>query len=415
MQSLKQLLKEHTLLFLYSIILLLLLYGVVHVSGVRYLGLMLALIIALYLAYFAGIKLGLKSFLVRLIGKRSLSLSKKQLRLLIILLSVYTVGSIIVHFVLMGGSPPLMSLSLDNADEVAQIRRAITSESNPLMNYVSSFSIRAFLPFLIFYFYVKNQKKAYLIILVIGCFYAFSLMQKSYIITLLAPVFVHALINKNWKNLALYILLMLAVVVGLSFFANPEIRQELAQEELVEELVEEGEDSPKYKPNGVERIFLGLYNRIMIIPGEMVAEWFEKVPAEKPFLYGNGYRIVAKIKGEEFENYQAELYPLIRPNFYKRGLRGNVNTASFMYDYANFGVYGLILSGISLALLFIVIEALFINDFLNKISLNLFSILIISSTALTTTMFSGGWALILVLYLLFLRNNKLNPESSETN
>mgnify|MGYP000029227752 CR=1 FL=1 len=247
---LKQFIKEHTLLSLYTLILVLLLYGIMVVSGTKYLGLMGALILSFYGFYFLLSKTGFKNLVERLFSKVSLRLNEKQHKTLLILLTIYTIGSVLAHFVVMGGSPPIMSLGLENADDVAAIRRSITSDSLPLMNYVSSFTIRAFLPFLIFYFFVKDQKKAYYLILIIGSFYAFSLMQKSYIITLLAPVFIYALLNKKWWHLAKHVFLMLAIIIGLSFFANPEIRHELV-DDIPEIELDEGEAEAKRKRNGV--------------------------------------------------------------------------------------------------------------------------------------------------------------------
>ena len=51
----------------------------------------------------------------------------------------------------------------------------------------------------------------------------------------------------------------------------------------------------------------------------------------------------------------------------KKGLKGNVNVASFMYEYANFGIYGLILSGAFLGLLFLSIEKIFVNNLTLKL------------------------------------------------
>ena len=93
------------------------------------------------------------------------------------------------------------------------------------------------------------------------------------------------------------------------------------------------------------------------------------------------------------------------PKHAKKGLKGNVNVASFMYEYANFGVYGLILSGVFLGLLFVSIEKIFVNNITLKLAINLIPVLILSSQAITTLLFSGGWGLSILLYLFIIKPN----------
>ena len=75
-----------------------------------------------------------------------------------------------------------------------------------------------------------------------------------------------------------------------------------------------------------------------------------------------------------------------------------------MYDYANFGRKGLILSGFILAIVFYFVETIFRNNFKFKLSLNLIPLATLSSQALTTLLFSGGWGLLIGFYYLFIRN-----------
>ena len=88
------------------------------------------------------------------------------------------------------------------------------------------------------------------------------------------------------------------------------------------------------------------------------------------------------------------------PKHEKKVLKGNVNVASFMYEYANFGIYGLILSGAFLGLLFVSIEKIFVNNLTLKLAINLIPVLILSSQAITTLLFSGGWDIFFYIYSL---------------
>lgn len=409
----KTFLKDHTLISIYTLVLLLLFYGVHFISGWKHFDKLGLFTLALYVSYVILALTPAKRWLEDRFDRLTAYFQKFNTDLLFKGLLIYTVATVVFHFIYMGGSPPIQALSLESADEVAMLRRGITEDAPSILNYISAFNIRAFLPFLIFFLFLKGDKRLYYAILILGCFYAFSLMQKSYVITLLTPVLIYAVLKKQWLQTGLMAGLIVIVIIGLSYNANPEFSQTTVDENI--ELPEDVEDSASRihsnDDSHIVRIFKGLYHRIMIIPGEMVSKWFDIIPEKKPFLNGEGYRIIAKMKGVEHRNYSAELYPLIRPLNAARGLRGNVNTASFMYDYANFGKIGLILSGISLAFLFILIESMFGNEFSMKFSINLFFVLIISSTALTTTLFSGGWAFIVGLYLFFLKGTKTNEKN----
>ena len=88
------------------------------------------------------------------------------------------------------------------------------------------------------------------------------------------------------------------------------------------------------------------------------------------FLSTSFPRFEGDFSGNFVFNYAKELYPLMYPSYAEKGLKGNVNVASFMYDYANFGWKGFILSGFLLGLLFVFIELLFRDHLILKLSLN---------------------------------------------
>jgi ABC-type transport system involved in multi-copper enzyme maturation permease subunit len=83
------------------------------------------------------------------------------------------------------------------------------------------------------------------------------------------------------------------------------------------------------------------------------------------------------------------------------GFDGTATTAYFMYDYANFGNWGLAIAGIYLAVFLVFVNLLFKNDFNNMLSLNVLYLLWLSSAPFTSTLFSGGWVLMLLLYWLY--------------
>jgi hypothetical protein len=381
-------LQKHTLLSLYAIVFAILLIGLFATSKFTYFGMVMLFFGCFLGTYLLLTTLHLNTFFERLFSKINTSFSINFLTKCAYGLIIYTLGFILVHFYLLKGSPAISALLLDSVNDIANLRLSITEGSSRIVSYNSSFIIKGILPFLILFLFITKKYKLYALVLIIGGFYAFSLMQKSYIITLLLPAFIYALYQKKYWASLKHVGIMITVIFGLTFIANPE-----------PPVIVGAEETPQ--TSKLERIIYGLSRRVFIVPGEVVSQWFETVPAKKPFLKGTGYQFLAKIKGEPFVEYSVDLYPILKPEYAAQGLKGTVNTASFMYDYVNFGKLGLVLSGIVLALFFVIVESIFVNDVVMKLSLNSFPILLLSSTALTTSIFSGGWFLLIGLYLFF--------------
>lgn len=415
----KKFFRTNTIFCLYTIVFLLLSYGVYLTSGTKYLGYLGIYYISLLVFYFLFVWFGNKlNFTDRL-----KNIKGRELDINPIFIVAPILGFILIHLITLGGSPTIKALSMDTWQEIAKLRESIGSNVNPLIGYGSSIILKAGLPFFLLYFFIKDKKLWYWMLFAIGTFYVFSMMQKSFIVGFLFPALVYAIVSKKYLYGLKYIVVMVAVVVGLSKIANPNVAAE--KEDLITdntEVVIQPDSIPQIDtsvttftevvenadktPSKFATLLYGLQRRILIVPGKIVSAWFDHIPKNKPFLYGDGYRIVAKIKGGEHRSYASELYPLINPKYAKQGFRGTVNSASFMYDYANFGAWGLVLSGFILSLVFIFIESFYAENFLLKLSLNLYPLLFLTSSAITTLMFSGGWAFFLLFYYLFLFGNK---------
>jgi hypothetical protein len=416
----KTLLKNNILFVLYTIVFVILMYGVSLTSGTKYLDELLVYYVSL-LAFYLILKwVSIKTKLTEWLS--NLKLVKFDFKPLYLLVPVLLF--ILIHLIIMGGSPTLKALSLDTWQEVSKLRESLGEGVHPLIGYGSSITLKAALPFLLLYFFVKDNKLWYWIIFVVGTFYVFSMMQKSFVVGFLFPTMVYAFLKKKYLYGLKHIVVMVLVVVGLSKIANPNVATEKADlitdnheaielvdtipvdTTTVEQNFEEVVENADKTPSRITTLLYGLQRRVLIVPGKIVSAWFDHIPENKPFLNGNGYRVVAKLKGEEHRSYASELYPLINPKYAAQGFKGTVNSASFMYDYANFGLGGLVLSGFILALVFIFVESFYAGDFILKLSLNLYPLLFLTSTAITTLMFSGGWAFFILFYYLFLFNKK---------
>ncbi len=395
--NIKQTFKNHTIIILYSFVLVLLLYGVFSFSEFKHFNKLLFLVIPLYVFYFTIFRYT-KNYSFNL--PLNQFFNQSRINSITFVLLGFTIFFILYHLYLLGGIPPIKAYYLNSVEGVAEVRRKITSDSPSIINYISSFLLKAIIPFFILLLYKNSEKKVwYYMFFLLGIIYAFSLMQKSYILFVLVPAFIHSLLHKKFLFAFKYVACIICFVFALSIIANPDIKNEIKTNEVKNENISEQETINS--DHGIFRIYLGLIHRISLVPGEMVSEWFDVIPNKKPFLYGNGYRLWAKITGNTFTEYSTELYPVLRPHFAQQGLVGTVNTASFMYDYANFGRLGLVISAFMLSVFFVFIEILFKNDITLKLSLNLFPVFILSSTAITTLLFSGGWSLLMIMYFIY--------------
>jgi hypothetical protein len=231
-------------------------------------------------------------------------------------------------------------------------------------------------------------------------------MQKSFIIVFLGPSLIYSLLTRRWLNVLKYSASISIVIISLVLIQNPKISST-----KISSTVENQKKSDVFnleRKSTFKKILLGLEKRVFIVPGETISGWFKFIPEYLPYQNGSGYRFAKFITKKEHRNYAQELYPLMYPSYAAKGYKGNVNVASFMYDYANFGWKGFILSGFIMGLLFVLIELIFLNQLTLKLSLNTIPVFLLSSQAITTALFSGGWGLMLILYFLFIKKENFN-------
>jgi len=229
--------------------------------------------------------------------------------------------------------------------------------------------------------------------LLIALFYGFVLMQKSFILLVLFPVMIVVLFKKRFIAAFLLcclsgILLLLSVII-----TNPRLR---GKHDTAKVMV------AKRSGNSVNVGAAGIVDRVVFVPGEVAAFWFKSIPSSFPFLEGCGYNFLRPFLNCDYRDYAKELYIAKYPEYSNAGFVGNLNAACFMYDYANFGKKGLIIAGIFTSLLMLFVSALFRGTETGLIlAINGFPAILLNSTAYTTMLLSGGWGLLLLLFLLF--------------
>lgn len=427
----KSFFRSHTLIIIYSLVFFILVYGVFLATQTKFLGHLGIYYISLLIFYFGF-------YLVKKRIEIPGSLLRFKLPTFKLNPVYFVIASfvfILIHFILLGGSPTIKAMSLNTWQEVSKVRESLALPIHPFISYGSSIILKAVLPFFLLYFLIKKKKLWYWIVLIVGSFYVFSMMQKSFIVGFILPSAVYAFATRKFLMGIKHVLIMVFVVVGLSKIANPNVAQNdteiIGDDNNIENVhvdsnsidtsnyfdYSDYSDSSEFNfntlvenadktPSRLSVLVYGIQRRVFIVPGKIVSGWFEFIPKFKPFLYGDGYRLIANLKGKEHRSYASELYPLFNPKYAKQGFTGTANTASFMYDYANFGKWGLLISSFLLAFVFVLIEGMFQQDFKIKLSLHVYPVLFLSSTALTTLMFSGGWAFFILFYFLFLFRKK---------
>lgn len=394
--------KKHSLFSLYGFIFMFMFYGVWATSGTSYLAYISLFFGSFVASYFIVSKVKL-NFSIDTIF--SFFKSEKAVLSMFFL----SAGFVILHLISLGEIPSIKAYYSSDGDDISKIRAAITGDHHILFNYLNRILVHSLLPFTLLLLVIKNKSKLFYILLIISVFYAFALMQKSFIITILLPILIYSITTKKVLLTIFNISAILIVVYSLALISNPGLRNNNEHSELNEHHLNDEDISTKEKiqSSTVYRIFYGLKKRIIIVPGDMISKWFENIPSKLPFLGINGYRPIAIINGVEHQEYSRILYPMLYPKYHKRGIEGNLNTASFMYEYANFGTIGLVISGVLLAILFAVIEALFKDELILKLAINFYPVLVLSSSAISTLLFSGGWGIMIFLYFIFLYKKPL--------
>ena len=404
---LNKILSNFGVFILYNIILIALFCGVYIEIGDLYLAELFYYYISFFISFsiFYFLLFRNKSLIDKKLSlKKPLFISDNVKKIIPYFLILSVLMGTIIHYIDIGFVPIIKAILIIDYYEIAEIRKQANLLTTIPIRYLSSFLIKSIIPFLLIYLMVKKNYKLYTLIYLIAIFYAFSLMQKSFIITILLPSICYAIYLKKIKFLIKHLTVLFIFIFGLLNITNPQV-SETKKNNNVQIKKFEKTNSNHSNTNNPVIIFLNLIKkRVILTPGKIVAKWFINIPNNEPFLNGCGYRILAPILGCDYKNYGQELYDDIFPKYAAIGIKGNVNTTSFMYDYANFGVLGLIISGLLMGALISLIDFIFSFSLMVKFAINGFYILMLSSSALTTLMFSGGWGLMILLFFIYKRD-----------
>jgi hypothetical protein len=321
---------------------------------------------------------------------------------------------------------------------IAGAREAINMHDQTIVKYGSFMLVRGIFPTLLLLAVLRKDPWLQAAILLLGGFYSVALLQKGLILFLVVPALVYCLLTCQWLK-SLTMLSFTALLFGfLVMTANPSLRpdfwprggEELAaattplpeisgnpplsprahyerQRQESERLgatalpyaiVADGPPLPFVIDSKSKQIAYFILSRIMVIPGQVVAQWAALIPEKHPFTQGCNYRFLAPILDCEFVNLPRELYHLLYPT---SSFQGTVNVASFMEDYAGFGWAGIVISAFLLGFILLLSGYAFADHSVAAVALSSIHVLGLSSGSLPFALLSGGWAVSIFLYLLF--------------
>jgi hypothetical protein len=311
------------------------------------------------------------------------------------LLLIASVCFILVHWMKLGGLPAVTALKSTDSMEIAKLRQSVT-EHGASFNYVSIFLIRVMLPLLVLRYILKKQYWVAFLVGSFGAVYGLSLMQKSHPIFIVAPAIIY-LAFRGWRAAAFCGIGAFLCVVTLVSITNVGFRPK------------DLSDIPAALHAATVVVML-LVDRVLVVPGQVVSDWLNAYPAIFPFEHGCGYRFLSTVLKCDFINNSVLMYQHYFPENVSRGLVGTYNAAHFAEEYANFGPIGLIVSAtLASVVLFAAAWVTASRNTAIVVAINFPFIASLSSSALQTTLLSGGWFAMVALSLILLPGSQAAP------
>lgn len=445
--------KDSAVFLLYCGLLAALFYSVTMESGSRN---------AAYLLTYAGSLLISYMLFIRLLGSRGFGTSETKSLIdgeRVMLLDRRADGLLIgcavfvaIHFMYLGHVPVVTGLSSNDYFDIMRIRQSVFYDAPAVFRYLPNIVLKSLFPFLLLYYFVTGRRAVFWIALGLATFYGFALMNKMFVVILYAPLTLYLLLNRRFVSASGIAIIPVFSLALLVFVQNPQVRPELwtprematasgkplvveapaiqrKQTELASYPVLQALDRKLNTSKNPVTLFFGsvygaavypvlqffetIYLRILIVPGQVVTLWFSTIPEKLPFASGCGYRLIAAILGCEFQFYPSLVHDIENPILVREGVRGTMTAASFMEDYANFGYRGLVLSGALFAFLLAFIARMFSGDWRWALILNFIPIAMMIELPLSTVLLTGGWAVTLLLYLIFRDRLKTAGETKE--
>lgn len=373
-------------------------------------------------------------------------------------LGILSIAGILVHYIAIGSLPFVNIWMTNDYYEIVLTRQYITEDTPMWANYLRGWNTRAILPFLMVCFFLQRRRELLLLFMLVSSFYAVSLIQKSFIVVVFTPLLIAALWKRSWLALFACTAIIAGSIGFLVVTTNPTLRPQFIQEytEDVMKTRNDAFENAEFKIQSLDKdkvisetdlksiglskreytvlkrreklmkhadtltrvrtietvergldeqildIGRWLGSRVFLTPGFVTGQWFTAVPKDIPFGYGCGYAFLRDILNcKKTIFYELETYKFYHSDMASNGVKGALNAPSFMLEYANFGVQGLIVSGVIIALILFAVTTCFSNSISLFMIFNFAHLNFMREAPLTTNLASGGWALTILLFVCF--------------
>lgn len=297
-------------------------------------------------------------------------------------------GLLATYFTLLGNIPLFDAIEANEYYAVTKIRTDISKAGFP-ESYIPALLTRSIAPTIVIYFLQANKFKSASLVFFFSAAVGLLTITKGHVIFASLPIIVYCVLTKRFLQAGLFMISALIIIYSVMIVTNPATKTpcNFSGDTADPACRAITETAPT-----VDRLTGSLIRRALFVPGQVVAEWFEIFPEKVAFERGCGYRFMAPILGCEFRQNARLVYAIQYPDRAAQGILGNKNAAHFMEEYANFGLPGLFLAG-ALAASIMGVATLFTStvNLPAFLALNLTFILMMTSTALHTTLLSGGW------------------------
>ncbi len=317
---------------------------------------------------------------------------------------------VIVHIGILGYVPVLETFRQKDDISISIIRQSAYFSLPGWMRYASDYGVKALGPALLaiaFYYH----SKIYWAVLAIGCFYCIALFARVLPIYFLLPVLFLAIYRRAWRDVAFNAGILVLLLALLTAISATTIRQNLAfladifpAHNFDRSLFQSEVDAPDDWES--TSVIYALYDRVAIVPARVMDQWFSAYSDVSSREDGCGYRLGAKILGCEYVHIPSKLYERYYPENVAQGMKGSLNAASFMTDYANFGAFGFLWAGVAAGILYAFIAFIY-GEHPLSVPFNLSVIIAMMETNIFTAINSGsGWIVFTVIFILFFRLRK---------
>jgi len=384
---------------------------------------MLACFIAAFVIFYAAMWVTLERLLPPqytsvIKGPGQVQLMRWQRFLFLALVALYA-AIVVGHFVSIGYIPLLKTWDMTTETDISLIRQEGYFDLSGWYRYASDYAVKSLGPVLLLFAY-WYRSRLFWVILIIGLSYALGLFARVLPVIFLLPLLIFMMLSKRWMQALLVILLLGGSVYLVTMAASPAIRDtstlttsiaaikedfsssNMVEKGAIKEWMARDVEKPEKSWKSTSALY-ALYERAFLVPGQVIGQWFYFYGHPEVREHGCGYRPVATILACKYVPIPSKLYAAYYPDNYDAGMKGSLNAASFMFEYANFGPVGLLLSAIFSAALFIGIRLIYIGHPL-ALPLNAPLILVSMESSLLTAINSGaGWMLTTALFILFFR------------